>query len=83
MKKTGRSYSKNRKLRIPSFPEFDICKHCAEATYSFLSLRHDELVGGPLMKTKIEQDEEVMKKIYTKLSERNNQKRMRLGGMTT
>lgn len=69
------------KLRIPGFPEFDICKNCAEATYSFLSLRHDQLVGGPLMKAKMEQDGEVIKKICTILSECN--KRKRIGGIDT
>ena len=84
--RTGDSYSNisNQmfdKLRIPGFPEFDICKNCAEATYSFLSLRHDELVGGPLMKAKMEQDGEVMRKICTMLSECNNRKR--IGGIAT
>lgn len=69
------------KMRIPGFPEFDICKNCAEATYSFLSLRHDELVGGPLMKAKMEQDGEVMRKICTMLSDCNNRKR--IGGIAT
>lgn len=86
IEKAGNSHSEitNQtfgKLRIPGFPEFDICKNCAVATYSFLSLRHDEQVGGPLMKAKMEQDGEVMKKLYTIFNERNNRKR--IGGIAT